>query len=301
MVVIGIVNSIRKSSPCGGFIKRCPQTNRWISMSNEAAREKVGHCLRDTIASQREEQRQVAGGNTISSRVARQQERKALVTTGRGFSSDAVTAANRYSLASASKGRALNALSAIASSISHQKGKPDTRSNPRKSSVSVPIKRSSVTATSNRRGSRVSSTSRGKAYSAEAVAAATAATITLPPEPGNSSNPQFGVMNPQRQQHPKHQHSRTEAVGASFMIHSQHHLHHGAAAAAAAFHPPQAAAAAAAMADMQLNVSIASTFNNFDFTSVNKTQEMSAQQRKILALLEGGFKGSVEDLISAVQ
>ena len=85
------------------------------------------------------------------------------------------------------------------------------------------------------------------------------------------------------------------------MIHSQHHLHHGAAAAAAAFHPPQAAAAAAAMADMQLNVSIASTFNNFDFTSVNKTQEMSAQQRKILALLEGGFKGSVEDLISAVQ
>jgi len=41
LVVVGIVNTIRKSSPCGGFIKRCPQTNQWISMSDEAAREKV--------------------------------------------------------------------------------------------------------------------------------------------------------------------------------------------------------------------------------------------------------------------
>jgi hypothetical protein len=54
LVVIGIVNSIRKSSPCGGFIKKCTKSGRWISMSDEAAREKVGHCLRDMLASQRE-------------------------------------------------------------------------------------------------------------------------------------------------------------------------------------------------------------------------------------------------------
>lgn len=56
LVVIGIVNSIRRSSPLGGFIKKCLKTGRWISMSDEAAREKVGHCLRDMIASQRDDQ-----------------------------------------------------------------------------------------------------------------------------------------------------------------------------------------------------------------------------------------------------
>lgn len=56
LVVIGIVNSIRKSSPLsGGFIKKCPKTGRWVSMSDEAAREKVGHCLRDMIASHRDD------------------------------------------------------------------------------------------------------------------------------------------------------------------------------------------------------------------------------------------------------
>ena len=54
----GIVNSIRKSSPSGGFIKKDPNlNNRWISMSDESAREKVGHCLRDMIANKREEAR----------------------------------------------------------------------------------------------------------------------------------------------------------------------------------------------------------------------------------------------------
>lgn len=48
---------------------------------------------------------------------------------------------------------------------------------------------------------------------------------------------------------------------------------------------------------------ITSTFNNFDYTSVTKgsTSEMSVQQRKILQLLESGFKGSVEDVIQAVR
>ena len=48
---------------------------------------------------------------------------------------------------------------------------------------------------------------------------------------------------------------------------------------------------------------ITSTFNNFDYTAVTKgsTSEMSLQQRKILQLLESGFKGSVEDVIRAVQ
>ena len=42
MIVIGIVNSIRRSSPMGGFIKKDRATGRWIAMSNEGAREKVG-------------------------------------------------------------------------------------------------------------------------------------------------------------------------------------------------------------------------------------------------------------------
>lgn len=42
MIVIGIVNSIRSSSPMGGFIKKDRVTGRWISMSDEGAREKVG-------------------------------------------------------------------------------------------------------------------------------------------------------------------------------------------------------------------------------------------------------------------
>jgi hypothetical protein len=48
---------------------------------------------------------------------------------------------------------------------------------------------------------------------------------------------------------------------------------------------------------------ITSTFNNFDFSAVTKgsNQEMSLQQRKILQLLEGGFKGSVEEVIRAAQ
>ena len=42
MIVIGIVNSIRRSSPTGGFIKKDRVSGRWISMSDEGAREKVG-------------------------------------------------------------------------------------------------------------------------------------------------------------------------------------------------------------------------------------------------------------------
>ena len=42
LVVVGIVSSIRKASPCGGFIKKDAKKDRWVSMSDEGAREKVG-------------------------------------------------------------------------------------------------------------------------------------------------------------------------------------------------------------------------------------------------------------------
>ena len=56
---------------------------------------------------------------------------------------------------------------------------------------------------------------------------------------------------------------------------------------------------AAAKAGVELP-QITSHFNNFDFNQVRgNSQEMSMQQRKILQLLEGGFKGSVEDVLRA--
>jgi hypothetical protein len=50
-IVVGIVNSIRRASPCGGFIKKDTTSGRWVSISDEGAREKVGYCLRDMIVS----------------------------------------------------------------------------------------------------------------------------------------------------------------------------------------------------------------------------------------------------------
>lgn len=50
LVVIGIVSAIRKATPCGAFIKFNVKKDRWVSLSDETAREKVGHCLRDMRA-----------------------------------------------------------------------------------------------------------------------------------------------------------------------------------------------------------------------------------------------------------
>ncbi|CAB9502932.1 Nitrilase family, member 2 [Seminavis robusta] len=61
LVVVGIVDTIRNAKPTGGFLKRCPKTARWISLSDESAREKVGHCLRDMIASQRDNKKSGKG------------------------------------------------------------------------------------------------------------------------------------------------------------------------------------------------------------------------------------------------
>lgn len=42
LVVVGIVTSIRRANPPGGFIKKNNKTGRWVSISDEGAREKVG-------------------------------------------------------------------------------------------------------------------------------------------------------------------------------------------------------------------------------------------------------------------
>ena len=53
-VVVSLVMAMRDASPYGGFLKRDPTTNRWISIGDTEAREKVGHCLRDMIANSKE-------------------------------------------------------------------------------------------------------------------------------------------------------------------------------------------------------------------------------------------------------
>ena len=61
-VVISIVNAIRDASPFGGFLKKDKGTGRWISIGDLEAREKVGHCLRDMIASTKEDPRNRKAG-----------------------------------------------------------------------------------------------------------------------------------------------------------------------------------------------------------------------------------------------
>eukprot|EP00934_Nitzschia_sp_Nitz4_P002517 Nitzschia sp. Nitz4//scaffold4_size323378//57938//58859//NITZ4_000627-RA/size323378-snap-gene-0.403-mRNA-1//1//CDS//3329553300//2507//frame0 len=60
MVVAGLVQAMREACPSGGFLKIDPKRKAeqgWISVGGRETREKVGHCLRDMIASMREDPR----------------------------------------------------------------------------------------------------------------------------------------------------------------------------------------------------------------------------------------------------
>lgn len=46
LVVMSIVDTIRESSPEGGFVKQHPTTGRWFEVGDHLAREKVGQALR---------------------------------------------------------------------------------------------------------------------------------------------------------------------------------------------------------------------------------------------------------------
>ena len=287
LVVIGIVNSIRKSSPCGGFIKRCAKTNRWISMSDEGAREKVGHCLRDMIASQRETIEKEKQQEQLQQQQQRQRADQknannlALKNNNQETSSHLYASAAAAAAASASKGHALSALTAIANTLNQHNNKSSSSHYQRGGKAATSTRRSSATTSKSPRKAARFSSSRGKAYSAAAVAAATAATITIPPINGNDR--QLGSTTTTTTHAP----SATNAYPPHFAVAASSHFQHSGVF-------PHA------MAEIQ---HIASTFNNFDYMAVTKSsgQEMSLQQRKILALLEAGFKGSVEDLIRSVQ
>ena len=60
MVVAGIVCAMREACPSGGFLKPDPKRKDkkvFITVGGRETREKVGHCLRDMIASIREDTR----------------------------------------------------------------------------------------------------------------------------------------------------------------------------------------------------------------------------------------------------
>lgn len=217
VVVIGIVNSIRKSSPSGGFIKKCPSTGRWISMSDEGAREKVGHCLRDMIGNKREEARSSSKASSNAGEKIRNlamQNQKAIFPT-------------KLNITSGGGGSGPSSSSMHITAVHPnflQQAKAQAKKTSAKRSPKTPPKRSKVLVSSGPN-----------------QAARMAHSGNRPPPPG---------------------------AGASVDM------------------PP-----------------ITSTFNNFDYTTVTKgnSQEMSMQQRKILQLLEAGFKGSVEDVLRAVQ
>lgn len=216
VVVIGIVNSIRKSSPSGGFIKKCPNTGRWISMSDEGAREKVGHCLRDMIGNKREEAR----SSSKASSNAGEKIRNLAMQNQKSIFPTKLNNSGRGAVGSADPSTSMPMAAVHPNFL--QQAKAQAKKTAAKRSPKTPPKRSKVLVSS---GSN--------------QAARTAHSGNRPP-PGADSVDM----------------------------------------------PP-----------------ITSTFNNFDYTTVTKgsSQEMSLQQRKILQLLEGGFKGSVEDVLRAVQ
>jgi hypothetical protein len=65
MVVYSLVKAMREACPSGGFLKKDKDTNRWISIGETEAREKVGHCLRDMIASSKEDPRLLEAEDVI--------------------------------------------------------------------------------------------------------------------------------------------------------------------------------------------------------------------------------------------
>lgn len=49
LVVDEIVKTISSASPNGGFVKKDPVTGKWYKISEQAARDKVGHAMRDAV------------------------------------------------------------------------------------------------------------------------------------------------------------------------------------------------------------------------------------------------------------
>lgn len=48
-ILSDIVAKVRKDSPDGGFVKRCPETNRWYEVGDFLAREKTSQAFRDAL------------------------------------------------------------------------------------------------------------------------------------------------------------------------------------------------------------------------------------------------------------
>lgn len=67
MAVAGLVKAVRAACPSGGFLKQDVKSGRFISVGGRETREKVGHCLRDMIASMREDPRRAEEFKTLQS------------------------------------------------------------------------------------------------------------------------------------------------------------------------------------------------------------------------------------------
>lgn len=50
VVVDQIAKTIKNTSPNGGFVKKDEETGRWYKITDQAARDKVGHAMRDAVA-----------------------------------------------------------------------------------------------------------------------------------------------------------------------------------------------------------------------------------------------------------
>lgn len=53
LIVMSIVDTIRESSPTGGFVKHDQRTGTWYEVGDHVAREKVGQALREALSHQR--------------------------------------------------------------------------------------------------------------------------------------------------------------------------------------------------------------------------------------------------------
>lgn len=51
VIIIRVVDIVRRRSPLGGFIRFCKKTKRYLEIGDARAREKVGHAFREAISS----------------------------------------------------------------------------------------------------------------------------------------------------------------------------------------------------------------------------------------------------------
>lgn len=276
MIVVGIVNAIRRSSPMGGFIKKDRDNGRWISMSDEGAREKVGHCLRDMNASQREEKKKAAkeAENDASQRGRKQ----------RSYLDDLIAPAIPKTFAK-HRAKHLSTREPVDLAPNNHHHIQMTSQPPQlpssasqRSSFSMPSP-----PTAQREQVMVPHVSQQQQQQHQhqvpvydyPVPVPSAAAVTAMMTPQNM-NPYYMAAAAQQGYYP----------GARFP------------------HPNNGMTAADVQQQQQHQQQISSTFNNFDYgTSSQRTgdQEMSEQQQHILCLLENGFRGSVEAVLEAAQ